>query len=128
MKIKIDEEESIKRSILVVDDEPGFRDMIKWYLKEWGFEVEIAKDGREAITRVVGGRYDVVITDITMPEMDGLTLLDEVKMRMPQTAVIIITGFGTVETAVHAMKHGAFDFVLKPFDMNHLEQLINQIL
>ena len=128
MKTKENGQISKEKSILIVDDEPGFRDMIRMYLQMRGFEVKTAKNGSDAINQMVKTRYDIVVTDVSMPEMDGLTLLDEIKIRAPQTAVIIITGFGTVETAVHAMKQGAFDFFLKPFDMNQLVKLINRIL
>ncbi len=65
-------------------------------------------------------KFDVVITDITMPQMDGIKLLEEVKKISPTTEVIVVTGFGAVETAVFAMRQGAFDFVIKPYDLDYL--------
>jgi DNA-binding NtrC family response regulator len=117
-----------KRWVLVVDDEGGFRDMLQWYLKEHDLHVEVAKDGAEAVARAAEGKYSLVITDLTMPRLDGLKLLEEIKKMMPETAVIVITGFGTVETAVQAMRKGAFDFILKPFDLEFLIKRIKQAL
>jgi DNA-binding NtrC family response regulator len=107
-------------AVLVVDDEPGFRTMLHWELTSQGMSVETAENGADAVRRAKEKTFDVIISDITMPEMDGLKLLQEIKRLSPQTAVIIATGFSGVETAVFAMKKGAFDFVLKPYDLNHL--------
>ncbi len=113
-----------KQSVLVVDDESGYRDMLQWSLKKYAVHVDVAKDGAEALHLIANSHYSVIITDITMPRLDGLKLLDEVKKSNPQAFVIIVTGFGTVESAVYAMKKGAFDFILKPFD---LEVLLNRV-
>ena len=107
-------------TVLVVDDEPGFRHMLEWELTSQGMVVETAENGAEALKRASQKVYDVIISDITMPEMDGLKLLQEIKNTSPKTAVIIATGFGAVETAVFAMRKGAFDFILKPYDLGHL--------
>jgi DNA-binding NtrC family response regulator len=112
--------------VLVVDDEPGFRNLLQWELKSRGMQVETAENGAIGVQLAGKTKYDVIITDITMPEKDGLKLLDEVKKINPETEVIIATGFGAVETAVHAMKRGAFDFVLKPYDLEHLMARVRQ--
>jgi DNA-binding NtrC family response regulator len=112
--------------VLVVDDEPGFRNLLQWELKSRGMDVEIAANGLEGVQRADEVTFDVIITDISMPEMDGLKLLEQVKKNHPQTEVIVATGFGAVETAVHAMKKGAFDFVLKPYDLEHLMLRVRQ--
>lgn len=117
-----------KKWILVVDDEPGFRDMLQWYLKGHDIHVEVAKDGAEAVDLAADGKFSLVVTDITMPRLDGLKLLEEIKRKLPGTAVIVMTGFGSVETAVHAMKSGASDFVLKPFDPEGLAKRIKEAL
>ncbi|MBI4395504.1 MAG: response regulator [Elusimicrobia bacterium] len=117
-----------RRWVLVVDDEPGFRDMLKWYLSDHDLDVEVAKDGAEAMARAAGGKYSLVITDLTMPKLDGLKLLEEIKQKRPDISVIVVTGFGTVETAVHAMKGGASDFILKPFNLDHLLVRIKEAL
>ena len=115
-------------SILVVDDEPGFREMLKWHLDTLGVEVETAKDGEEAMTRAVKGNHLLVITDVTMPRLNGIGLLEKLKEKNPETEVVILTGFGSVETAVHAMKKGAADFILKPFDLKHFMKTVREIL
>ncbi len=107
-------------SVLVVDDEPGIRNMLAWELTDQGMHVETADNGAEGVRLASLKTYDVIISDITMPEMDGLKLLQEIQRTSPQTAVIIATGFGAVETAVFAMHKGAFDFILKPYDLGHL--------
>jgi two-component system response regulator GlrR len=107
-------------SVLVVDDEPGIRQMLEWELTSQGMTVETADNGAEGVRLASLKTYDVIISDITMPEMDGLKLLQEIQRSAPQTAVIIATGFGAVETAVFAMQKGAFDFILKPYDLGHL--------
>jgi DNA-binding NtrC family response regulator len=106
--------------VLVVDDEPGFRRMLEWELSSRGMKVETAENGAEGVRMAGEKTFDVIITDITMPEMDGLKLLQEIKRSAPETEVIVATGFGAVETAVFAMQKGAFDFVLKPYDLEHL--------
>jgi DNA-binding NtrC family response regulator len=111
--------------VLVVDDEQGYRSLLKWKLSARGLEVDAVKDGDDAIAFLTSRPADLVITDLTMPKADGMTVLEEIKKRWPQTEVIIVTGFGTVETAVRAMRLGAFDVVIKPFD---LESFIRTVL
>jgi len=106
--------------VLVVDDEEGFRDLLRWELASAGMAVQTATSGDEGVDRLNESTFDVVVTDITMPKMDGLKLLQHVKETSPQTEVIVVTGFSAVETAVYAMRHGAYDFILKPYDMNDL--------
>jgi DNA-binding NtrC family response regulator len=112
--------------VLVVDDEPGFRNLLQWELESMDIEVETAGNGVEGAGKASRTFFDVVITDITVPEMDGLKLLDKIKKISPQTEVIVATGFGAVETAVYAMKNGAFDFILKPYDLALLKQRVRQ--
>ncbi len=107
-------------NILVVDDEEGFRDLLKWEFVALGMNVETASSGDEGVALLTTIRFDVVVTDITMPRMDGLKLLEHIKTVSPRTEVIVVTGFSAVETAVYAMSHGAFDFILKPYDINDL--------
>jgi two-component system response regulator AtoC len=110
--------------VLVVDDEEGFRNLLRWELESLNIDVETAENGAEGVRKASATLFDVIITDITMPEMDGLKLLEKIKKIAPETEVIIATGFGAVETAVYAMKHGAYDFVLKPFDLDRLKQKV----
>ncbi len=120
--------ESPERRILVVDDEPGFCAMLEWNLREDGVIVDTASDGREAEAKAASKAYALVITDITMPRMDGMKLLRSVKKTSPSVPVILMTGFGTVEMAVQAMKEGAADFVLKPFDLPGMAMRVREIL
>jgi DNA-binding NtrC family response regulator len=106
--------------ILLVDDEPGMRDMLHWALSRGGRRVEQACDGEQALARVEAGGVSLVITDLTMPRRGGLDLLRALSARRPRPAVIVTTGFGTVETAVEAMRLGAADFLLKPFELGAL--------
>jgi DNA-binding NtrC family response regulator len=112
--------------VLVVDDEPGFRDLLKWELEHLGIRVDTAENGAVGLRMAAATPFDVIITDVTMPEMDGLKLLDKIKQIAPATEVIIVTGFGAVETAVYAMKNGAYDFVLKPYDLEQIKQKVLQ--
>ncbi len=104
------------RVILVVDDEAGMRDMLGWRLEGLGFDLRLAGDGAEAIRVLESERVDLVITDLTMPRVGGFGVLEFARSRTPAPSVIAVTGFATVETAVRAMRQGAFDFLLKPFD------------
>jgi DNA-binding NtrC family response regulator len=120
--------EKPKRTILVVDDEPGYRDMLEWSLRRDDVHVDTARDGQEAMRRLDQASYALVLTDITMPGVNGLKLLERVKKSNPSVPVILMTGFGSVETAVTAMKRGADDFILKPFDVNVLAERIHELL
>ena len=107
-------------SVLVVDDEAGFRGFLELELQRLGISVQTAGSGAESLLLMKETSFDVVITDVTMPEMDGLKLLQEIKRISPRTEVIVVTGFGAVETAVFAMRQGAYEFVLKPYDLDTL--------
>jgi two-component system response regulator AtoC len=107
--------------ILVVDDEAPVRDTIKKGLSQMGgHHVEVAQNGIEAIEKVERDIFDLVLTDLKMPEMDGLELLKTIKGTRPETMVILLTAFGSIETAVEAMKVGANDYITKPVDLNEL--------
>ena len=111
--------ESMK--ILVVDDEALVRDMIKRGLSQMGgFSVEVAQSGPEAIEKIEKDVFDLVLTDLKMPEMDGLELLKTIKGTRPEIMVIMMTAHGSIETAVEAMKIGANDYITKPIDFNDL--------
>src|SRR3954451_5048485 len=103
--------------ILVVDDEEVIRDILADFLAMEGFEVRTAPDGVAALAELVQGRYDLVLSDLKMPNMGGIELLDSIAQHAPQVVTIIMTGFGTVETAIDAMKRGAYDYIMKPFKM-----------
>jgi DNA-binding NtrC family response regulator len=107
--------------ILVVDDEVPVRDILQKGLSQMGgFSVEVAENGREAIQKIENDLFDLVLTDVKMPEMDGLELLKAIKETWPEMMVILMTGYGSIETAVEAMKMGANDYITKPIDLNEL--------
>ncbi len=114
--------------ILVVDDECVIRDILSDFLTSEGFHVTAVEDGRQALEEMESQAYDLVITDLKMPEMGGMELLTEIGERKYDTTTIIMTGFGTVETAIQAMKQGAYDYILKPFKMDEMLQVINRSL
>ncbi|MDE2491088.1 MAG: response regulator [Elusimicrobia bacterium] len=103
------------------------REMLAWALAQRGFEIIIAVDGEAAAEALARRRVDVVVTDLTMPRADGLALLAAARAIRPDLAVIVVTGFATVETAVLAMRAGARDFLLKPFDLEALSIRIEEI-
>jgi DNA-binding NtrC family response regulator len=106
--------------ILLVDDEKDFVDLLALKLKEVGKEVQVAYDGRECLDALMQDNIDVVILDIKMPGMDGIDVLKEIKRRFAIVEVIMLTGHGTIQTAVEGMKLGAFDYLLKPTDFEDL--------
>ncbi|GAB4258946.1 MAG: sigma-54 dependent transcriptional regulator [Deferrisomatales bacterium] len=108
-------------NVLVVDDDPSLRRILEYNLAEEGLSVATAAGGEEALDAMDRARFDLVVTDIKMPGMDGMDLLRRVKERSPDTQVIVITAFGTIEMAVEAMKEGAFEYITKPFNRDELK-------
>ena len=106
--------------ILVIDDEVAIRKTLKEILEYENHTVDTAKDGFEALDKVKANHYDVILLDIKMPKKDGIEVLESIMKISPETPVIMITGHGTVETAVEALKKGAYDFLEKPLDLNRL--------
>jgi DNA-binding NtrC family response regulator len=115
-------------SVLVIDDKESIRKMLLQTLIAEGHEVEAAANGFEGIKKSKEKHYDVVLTDLKMPDMDGISVLSAVKEEDPDSSVIVMTAYGTIETAVQAMKRGAFDFITKPFDADHLNVLIKRAM
>ena len=105
----------VPRRILIVDDEENFRHMLSVILKKERFEVDTASDGEEGLQKVTINPYDQVLCDIRMPRMDGLEFLKEVQKANPETSVIMMSAYGTIDTAIEAMKLGAYDYISKPF-------------
>src|SRR6266487_6115624 len=114
--------------ILVVDDEPMMSDSLRRHLEEEGYAVDTAATGAQAIDLFDGSAHHLVICDLQLPDMDGLTLLRHMKDSRPTTEVIVVTGYGSVQTAVEATKAGAFYFVEKPFDFDELSPLVEKAL
>lgn len=113
--------------ILIVDDEPSMRTALMESVRRLGYEVQGAIDGSDALERVTRFRPWLVITDLKMPRITGLDLIKDIKARAPQTVIVLMTAYGTVETAVDAMKFGASDYLLKPFSMDLLERVITNL-
>ncbi len=114
--------------ILIVDDEYSVRDSLDHWFRKDGFEVTVADRATEALGAFDGGRFDVALVDIKMPGMDGLELQQRIHQIDPEVAVIMITAFASVETAVRALKQGAFDYVTKPIDPDELTHLVDRAL
>ncbi len=114
--------------VLVVDDKELMRESIELTLRRNGHQVVTAVDGRQALEVLAGSRFDLLISDLKMPGMDGVTLLEQVKSRWNEIEVILITAFGTVDVAVRAMKLGAFDFIQKPFKADQLLLVVERTL
>jgi putative nucleotidyltransferase with HDIG domain len=112
--------------VLVVDDEKFIRDIIADFLGMEGYIVRTAEDGVSATNELERARYDMVISDLKMPKMGGLDLLREVARTHPDTLTVIMTGFGTVETAIDAMKRGAYDYILKPFKVEEIVHIVQR--
>ncbi len=112
--------------ILVVDDEPSEREGLARLVGQWGYEVETASSGEEALDLVESQHPAVVLTDLVLPEMDGLTLLQKLKETGRAPTVLLVTGHGTVESAVEAMRHGVFDYLTKPVDATRLQVLLEK--
>ncbi len=115
-------------TILVVDDKDSMRNMLTETLVEEGHRVDSATNGRRALELASNKSYDLVLTDLKMPDLSGLEVLSGIKDIDADTSVILMTAYGTIEDAVSAMKNGAYDFITKPFDTDHLCVLINRAL
>ncbi|SFM64451.1 sigma-54-dependent transcriptional regulator [Thermodesulforhabdus norvegica] len=114
--------------ILVVDDELIVRESLVGWLKKTGYDVDAASGGVEALSRLNETEYDLVFLDIKMPDMSGIEVLKRIREVSPETMVVMITAFGSVDTAVEAMKLGAHDYLMKPFEPEHLLLLVEKLL
>jgi len=114
--------------ILVVDDEPIMRDSLSDWLREDGYEVGTAENGPRALEMAKSEQWDVLLVDLKMPGMDGIEVMQEVKKINKDTPVIIITAYATVDTAVKAMKEGAYDYIVKPFNPEEIGLTIRNII
>ena len=114
--------------ILVVDDEEIVRESLSGWLEKDGFLVESVAEGKVAVERLEAGRWSVLLTDLKMPGMDGLQLLEEARKRQPELVVVLMTAYATIDTAVSAMKLGAYDYLVKPFDPEELSLMMQKIV
>lgn len=110
--------------LLIIDDDVNLRELFSEVVRKWDYRVTVARSGDEGLERLKHGRFDVVITDLMMPGMNGLTFLKKVKERDPDVPVIIITGYPAIDTAVKAIEAGAFDYIAKPFMLDEFRLLI----
>ena len=111
-------------SILVVDDELLIRDLLYDFFQQQGWEISIAEDGRKAIEILKKKKVDLLLTDLKMPEVDGMALTGMVKDNYPDLPVIIMTGYPSVDSAVEALRYKVEDYIIKPFNINKLYKLI----
>lgn len=114
--------------ILVVDDEKSMRDFLRIVLKKEGYEVAVADDGEAAIRVIRKEAFDLVLTDVKMPKASGIEVLKAVKETSPDTIILIITAFASTETAIEAMKEGAYDYLSKPFQIDEVKLIIRNAL
>lgn len=112
--------------ILVVEDEEIIRLMFQQSFRSWDFKVDVAENGKEALEKCQQDFYHIVVTDLNMPVMDGMELLKRIKSKWPHQEVIVITGYATIESAIEAMKLGAYDFILKPVNFDHVQFTMNK--
>src|SRR5262245_47046599 len=117
-----------RKHLLLVEDEASLREALAERLAEYGFEVEQAESGEQAIEQLAEFAFDIVITDLRLPGLDGTRVLEAALLRYPDIIGIIVTGYGTVKDAVEAIKRGATDFVTKPFQFDELLHVLNSAL
>jgi len=118
----------LKKKILIIDDEEIFVKPLVKAMKSEGFEVASAEDASEGFNKLSEDEYDMVLTDLKMPGIDGIDLTTKIKSEYPDISVIIMTAYGSIETAVNAMRAGAEDYILKPFSKEEILLLINRAL
>ena len=114
--------------ILIIDDEKSMRDFLSIMLNKEGYEVHVASNGTDAVKSIQMEIFDLVITDVKMPQVDGMGVLRTIKDLSPETVVIMITAYATTETAVEAMKLGAYDYITKPFKVDEIKLVIQKAL
>src|SRR2546423_10671105 len=119
---------AISDRVLIVEADPAARVGLEQLVKSWGFIAESASDGEEALEKVTSFRPAIVITDLVMPRMDGLALLRALPQQGADVTTLLLTAQGTVETAVEAMKEGAYDYLTKPVDIQRLKILLDKIV
>ena len=115
-----------KLRIMVLDDEPIVCKRLKPALEKIGYEVDAFTQSPEAMRQIQRISYDIIITDLKMKEIDGMQFLSEAKKLHPDTEVIVITGFATMETAKQSLQKGVFDFIAKPFKLSEIQEVVNR--
>src|SRR3954464_9543996 len=117
-----------KKQVLIVDDEPNLRKILAAQLSRDGYDVLLAEDGEQGLSLLREHHIDLVVTDLKMPKVDGMTLLREALQEDRELPIVMITAHGTVDTAVEALKLGAFDYLTKPFDKDEVRQVVAKAL
>ena len=118
----------MRGKILIVDDEPTIRETLSLVLREENYQCELAENGAEGLNRVKEKNFDLIITDLKMPEMGGLELMERAKTISPKTSVIIITAYASLESAIQALQFGAYDYIIKPLDFDDVILRINRLM
>lgn len=118
----------MENRILVVDDDPLLRDFLAETLNRTGYSVSLASTGEEALEKIRKEDCDIILSDVRMPNMDGMELLKTAKSSLPDAKVVMMTAYGTVQNAVEAMKLGAFDYVMKPFSIDEIELVLKRAI
>jgi len=117
-----------QHKILVVDDEEVMRCMLKDVLMDEGYYVDVASNGFEGVGKIKSNSYDLIITDIVMPEIDGIEVLKKAKDVAPNSDVLVMTGYASVETAVKSMRLGATDYIVKPFNIEQIQIVVSRTI
>jgi DNA-binding NtrC family response regulator len=115
-----------KLKIMVLDDEPIVCKRLQPALEKLGYEVDTFTQSLEALDQIQDTDYDIIITDLKMKGIDGMRFLQEAKKRHPETEVIVITGFATLETAKESFQKGVFDFIAKPFKLSEIQEVVTK--
>lgn len=117
-----------KLKVLVVDDDPIVRETLFELLTQIaGCDTEVAETGKDGLEKIQNKDFNVVFTDLTMPEMNGIDLIKEAKRINPYLPIVVITGYGSIDNAVNAMKEGATDFITKPFSIENIIEILNRV-
>src|SRR5450755_3976634 len=114
-------------TILLIDDEPDLLALLGAVLRDEGHTVDLAPDAEIAMERLAACSFDLVVSDVRLPKVDGLTLCHRIRREFPLTEVLLMTAFGSIGDAVTAMKDSAVDYLRKPFDLDHLVTVVEQI-
>src|SRR5262245_46601814 len=122
------QEGDMNASILVVDDEPVVQDAVRWLLRAQGYDVDTVGNGEEALSRIAQQEFDVVVSDIKMPGLNGLDVLERSRALKPNLSVILMTGYASLETAIEALRLGASDYLRKPFELDDLTLSVERAL
>src|SRR2546428_932913 len=128
VSVETEGDQAMTASILVVDDEPAIQDILTWSLAAEGYRVATAGSGEEALTRVEEQDFDVIVTDIVMPGLNGLEVLERSRVLNPRVSVIVMTAYAALETAITALRGGACDYLEKPFSVDVLKERVQRLL